>query len=732
MDHAVAPSGDEAATRARAQTAESQEPSFDLVTASGAGVTLPMLHVLQRSVGNRAVSGLLAARREQAAPGPGTAGTPSAQRWTNPLVTLKDDDQLIKDGIGGDVNAIHQIRNYYAVSPDDRLKMIGYLINGTVGPLDEKAIVELWSTFGNDLLNVAPKNMELWSKCADNPGVFSDVRDLPPIKHLGVALDNDVQSLAIKHLDDNAALTHTEMKRLGIPEGKGPSPDLNQVQQAEYKAMANAANAVSTLQHAQQTARRTYVGWDNISQPAMTGDEVVMISTPATFSPFHPPSATKPLGQTVQNPKLAPYDQLKTAYDAASAEIEKQVKPYPLLYAVSRDGDPEKTRAFAALATTRNGPAQMRAQLTTAVTALLNDIDKTRLAIAGAKIDPLDLSPVLAQVHAGSPGAQVNWAEPLPNWFFGDSTKKHSMQKVVDDLEFKSAAVLAGLLAPLTGGASIFILFGVAAAETGMAIGSWQEYQRLDDASKTAVQPGTQVVSGSEVEAAGDKAVADTVAAVLATACALGSLATLGADEGGSGKPPEEETPPPPVNKGDEIGPPTKTSTGDPNLMPRPREWPYQVPPNMVTVEPGQPLDVASLNPRLRYIWAVDEDSNFRFAPERQSTSDFMKPLPKDKVFALKHGDLVPGPNGMTRGPARAGGEIVNVQNADGTPSDLWELNNDSSYTFARVDDEGNPLPWAPAESLDAVVQQLEAGGTQPKKLVSMDVLAHQRPPAGK
>ena len=182
------------------------------------------------------------------------------------------------------------------------------------------------------------------------------------------------------------------------------------------------------------------------------------------------------------------------------------------------------------------------------------------------------------------------------------------------------------------------------------------------------------------------------------------------------------------VGKGEAIGEPAATDVGAKGgPEPRPREWPYSNPPNMRTVPPGTPLELKSLNPNTKYLWVVDAEGNFKFAPESQSTSDFMKPLPPDREFNIKHGDLQPGEGGTARGPARAGGELHNIRSADGTPSDMWCITNDSSYTFRRVDANGKPLPWAPAESVEAVRQHLIDGGTPGEKLVTTDVLAADR-----
>ncbi len=184
----------------------------------------------------------------------------------------------------------------------------------------------------------------------------------------------------------------------------------------------------------------------------------------------------------------------------------------------------------------------------------------------------------------------------------------------------------------------------------------------------------------------------------------------------------------PAVGKGEPIGEPAATDVGARGgPAPRPSEWPYSNPPDIRTVPPGTPLDLNSLNPRTKYLWVVDGEGNFKFAPERQNTSDFMKPLPPEQGFKIKHGDLQPAEGGMARGPARAGGELHNVLDADGAPSDMWCINNDSSYTFRRVDANGQPLPWAPAESVEAVRQHLISGGTPGERLMTTDILAAER-----
>ena len=67
----------------------------------------------------------------------------------------------------------------------------------------------------------------------------------------------------------------------------------------------------------------------------------------------------------------------------------------------------------------------------------------------------------------------------------------------------------------------------------------------------------------------------------------------------------------------------------------------------------------------------------------------------------MKHGDLTPGLDGATRGPARAGGEL-NFNPETGH----WEMNNESSYTFARKDGA-----LGTADNLAASHELMEHGG---------------------
>jgi len=104
-------------------------------------------------------------------------------------------------------------------------------------------------------------------------------------------------------------------------------------------------------------------------------------------------------------------------------------------------------------------------------------------------------------------------------------------------------------------------------------------------------------------------------------------------------------------------------------------EVPYRHPPEMVVAERGKPIDVSALDPNKTYLWVVDGEGRVIIAPEHQA--GFGRPV--------KHGDLVPGAGGEFRGQARAGGEL-NARWNEATGEWVWEMDSNSSYSFARTD----------------------------------------------
>lgn len=156
---------------------------------------------------------------------------------------------------------------------------------------------------------------------------------------------------------------------------------------------------------------------------------------------------------------------------------------------------------------------------------------------------------------------------------------------------------------------------------------------------------------------------------------------------------------------------------GDPSGVTtfRTHEVPYHNPPRMTTIR-GEPLNVHELEPGKTYLWVVDVDGNFIIAPEKQGAFGRNKLYPSGRP--VKHGDLVPGEGGATRGIARAGGELRAEIGVDGRPTGRWILDNNSSYTFSRRD-----KALLSPESLDATHSLLEHYGTDVSQIVVHDVI---------
>jgi hypothetical protein len=138
-------------------------------------------------------------------------------------------------------------------------------------------------------------------------------------------------------------------------------------------------------------------------------------------------------------------------------------------------------------------------------------------------------------------------------------------------------------------------------------------------------------------------------------------------------------------------------------------EHPYRHPPEIYEVGPGRPLDVSALDPNKRYLWVVDPHGNMFIAPEDQP--GFGRPV--------KHGDLTPGPGGTSRGPARAGGELNYNPNTG-----VWEMDNNSSYTFARTD--GRQLG---GDSLNHAHELLTSSGTNTDDIDTVNSHGFDTPP---
>jgi hypothetical protein len=334
------------------------------------------------------------------------------------------------------------------------------------------------------------------------------------------------------------------MERLALPAQEGEAAPAPTAQQAdEIRAMQSAAAEVAKLQKAQEEARRIYVGYELRSRASFTGGVVNTIE-PVTFDPYAGPPGMRsyPSGAWIAGVEVEvqPYEKVKGLYDQASDAIAGFLAAYPALYAVSREGKSETTAAFAGIAS----PAQAREELAKNMRALFNDIEETQTKLDAGDLDPLDLTPVHAQLLGGTAAPSgTRWNEALPRQVVQDLIKGHEFTQALKALGLQTAAMALFMLAPLTGGASLYVMLAGLAVTGAKYYLSEQQYEQLAQASKTGATPGTELVTGGQVEQAKMIADADAIALALAV-LAVGVAAAAKIIGAIKGPPVEPEVPP--------------------------------------------------------------------------------------------------------------------------------------------------------------------------------------------
>lgn len=462
-------------------------------------------------------------------------GVAGIQRWTMPIVTLKSNDELLRDGSNGDLQAIKEISDFSGATDDQRIAMIRTLLNQSwVGPRDEYALEAIWRSFGDRVMTMAAAHMDLWRQSADRGAELKET--VPQVKPLVTKFPQDVKDVVTNYLFMNRQVTTAEMGRLGIPATDDtPMLDPNDAQTRQIQGLQQAAAAVAKLQTAQEDARQIYVGYNVISFDRTTS----MVG--AKFDPLHRPDYTERTTNLLMpcdySGPITPYDQVKEKYDAATQATTAWQTLYPDIYAISREGESATTATFAAMK-----PAQARQKLGSGMRALLHDIDGVQIKLDDGDLNPLDLTPIHDQLlhnrllGGAQASSATNWADPVPDWVARELVKDHQFSEALKTLALQSVATAAFLLAPFTGGASLYVMLAGLAATGIQAYRSAENYEALAQAAQTAVTPGTELVTPGQVNEAEMRAESDVIALALA-ALAVGMAAAgeaIGAIKGPS------------------------------------------------------------------------------------------------------------------------------------------------------------------------------------------------------
>lgn len=446
---------------------------------------------LQRSAGNQAVARLVAR-----AHGVERQHGLALQRQTEHIRTS---------------NEVQQVVSFAGVSDSERVRLIGIVLDQFwVGSRDEAALERLWGSLDEDgLVRFANAKPKLWGECISRG---ADLLDLPQYRAIQDRFRADVITLARQHLDSNERLIRGEIAALGPPE---EAPGLAGADRVA--ALQAAAASLSNLQRAQEAARQARVGWRLGDGGEVDADFVGRkVKYQVPFRPDEPPPLTHepegvPNGDIFVQP-VVPFVDVQARYDAAAQAIAHSTAANPGLIGLVQRGSSAATEAFVSDA----NPASARDRLLAPLRRVLTDIGSTR-ANLGGRLDPLDLTPVHKQLFDSTTGGGVAWGAVFRHDVVQSMIVGHNIERAAARLALQEVQNLALLFAPLTSGASLLLLLGVATAAAGLqAYLSHREVGVMAAAEGSAVAPGTALVRPGSAEFARMTAENDAIAFGLA------------------------------------------------------------------------------------------------------------------------------------------------------------------------------------------------------------------------
>ena len=480
--------------------------------------------------------------------------TTSVQRWRWPWQTAPTNDaDRIRLGVAGDTDAIVEITNFSLPTEPQRLIMVDHLTaQFYVGSGSEAALRGIWTSFGADFSRVAGANSLRWrNSVARYSGLWDAV---PEAKRVRDAFVGDVKTLALQNLSTNRTYAEGEMQRLGLPRSATDQAAPPTTAQAdELERLQVAAGSLAKLQKAQETARDSFVGYQEVLGRSQAAYRRVH------FDPEAPPPLTalpggsfdlyddssdrwvsfnafgmpRPEGTYLGEAEefqaslelsrrltaIVTYAPLKAKYDEATAAIAAHLNAFPQLYAISVQ---RNSAVSARLANTRS-PEDARAVLGEAFRTLLSNITRTEQELNDGALNPLDLTPLHERMFASPLPASsgVIWSQAFPRNVGEMLARDHHIEVVLRQLLLQQVSQLAFLFAPIAGPFAIpLLLVGAGAAATNLALDS-ARYSALAAAAGAGARPGTELVTRTAVDEARMAVEADTIALALA-AIALG------------------------------------------------------------------------------------------------------------------------------------------------------------------------------------------------------------------
>jgi len=435
-------------------------------------------------------------------------------------------DQALKSQDPGDVKAIKDVG---VTTEDEKIQLLHTLAYQTwAGVRDEWKIEEIWRSFADDAPRVMEANQALWQKCVDKG---ADLDELPAVKKRRVDFMTDVQELAQRYLDANREYIIQEMSDLGIG-NVVPAP--TEEQDKRVNEIQDIAVKIKQAQDLQWKLRGVKVG-DEYEIP----QDGFPFWRYQNFDPEKPPDRNL---DEDEHDKDRDWRKVKEVYDPLENFILSVANQYPAIYAALSLSDTYVggENKVADIGAAQN-PAAAREVIYGVLRETLNNINHSETAIMDNDPDYRDLIPLHTQLLTGvvaSP-SKTDWKSPFNAWVVADDLKGHEAHEFWVRLGLKSLAAAAVVVAEIAtvGTATFFIAAGVGLATTGgMAIDSYEKYKKLEEASKTNVKAETAIVDKATVAAAGQKAIDDALAFIMAVIAVGVKVASSIASKGGAGK----------------------------------------------------------------------------------------------------------------------------------------------------------------------------------------------------
>lgn len=481
---------------------------------------------LQRVAGNEAVTRMLAASRAARLPVQRGVGTQL-------IDVFKSDETLVKEADAGDVDAIKAISDYGALTDERRVKYLGLVLGqGDLGWRDRRALVHLWSTFGN-VYSAAKNNADMWER-----SVKADGDELVKIGEFAakpMQFKIDIINLAQRILAANQVEIERQFSRLGADENGQVKGELGEVDVKRLEAQQKAAAQVLAAEDYRRGLRATVVGYAPPPPDSALGETTKDLRVPVTLAmvldgvvtPNQPPDEGAP-----------PLEQVKHSYALAGAIMKGLYAQWPALYAagVATEPGPSGTRPQGdKLESVASGsPAEARKALLDALKRVKANIVDAGPKVRGDPDLPFEMVPLHRRLTSGQDKGSLDWStspyKPVVEWAVRDYNEGQALQS----LGLTTLAAAAFIFAEFaTGGLATFALVLGAAASATAAGGAIDKAMSLAAVEDTSLSSDDRLIEEGQASAAMIDAYLQTIFAVIDLAAAAKAIGT--AAKGASG-----------------------------------------------------------------------------------------------------------------------------------------------------------------------------------------------------